>query len=161
MIPWSPMTILSPTVIWKTDKEETSSLQESIRGSVWSGRIHGCSSEHLGSFKTTYTMTFYDWFSYKPIVRRVLWLENYPRNLITFVFFLLSPWLTVRDLLVWFCPSSMMRVSIHLDLSTRSFIPLLHFLSLSFPTSSDSVPSLISSTPSLSGKWGVTVSVKD
>ena len=32
----------------------------------------------------------------------VIWVENHPRNLISFVFFSLCPWFTWRDLLVWF-----------------------------------------------------------
>ena len=37
-----------------------------------------------------YTMTFCDWFSCMTIVRIVIWLENWPRNLISFVSFELS-----------------------------------------------------------------------
>ena len=51
-------------------------------------------------FHTVYTL----------IERLVLWSDNYRKNLIRFDFFVLNPYLILRDLLVWSCLTSFVLV---------------------------------------------------
>jgi hypothetical protein len=61
-----------------------------------------CCREHMSVTVVAYTMTFGVGFSCVLTICLVICPENYPRILIIFVFLTLSPWLTLRDLLVWF-----------------------------------------------------------
>ena len=134
------MTLLSPTTPWKTRQGRKSFITSDYTRICL---IRSYSFLLQWTLWVTYTMTYCSFFSDIPITRLVLWLENWPRNRINFVFFTLSTSVTLRTLFDF----------IHsLDNTTLHISPSLHSLS-SFLTSSYSFPSLLSSTLCLSDTW--------